>query len=228
MEPGKKKIAAIILHLLLFLFGAWGILSAVFNILNCDADHWNWGWKVFKFYTNDSNIIAGCSGLAIALFHIIHYKKKAPIPTFLLLWQLVGTSMLLLTFLTVVGTLGQSYTLWALFGFPSTLFLHTLSPLLSTFLFLFFHRVEIKRKWGFLCLIPVVTYILVWLFALLALNLPKEMELDPSIVPYFFMAIHAQPWYMTLLWSLGISFGQLALGFGILLAKNAIAKKKPD
>ena len=222
----KRKLWDIVLNIVVILFSLWGILSAVFNILDCDKDHWNWGWKVFKYYTNDSNMLGSLACLLIAVYHIRYFKEDKPLPIGLIYFKLIGASSMLFTFFTVVATMGNVFTFWALFGFPSTLFLHTLSPLLCTFTFLFFDDSHLKKRFATISFVPILVYSFAWVIALLILNLPKEVELDNNVYPYFFLAIHNQPWYISALWIVGLSCLHYGVCLGLLCLKNLIIKRR--
>ncbi|MBQ7244691.1 MAG: hypothetical protein IJS52_10895 [Bacilli bacterium] len=220
MSKSHRKVLLIALHLLLFLFGAWGVLAAVFNVLDCDHDRWNQGWKVFKFFTNDANIFASIIGLSIALFHIIHFKDEKVLPAILRIGHFVATCMLVMVLLTVVTTLLNTFPLVILFGFPSFLFLHTLSPLLCLALFLFADREPIPWNKAVIADIPFLIYAIVWIAVLLILNLPPEVEIRNDVTPYFFLSIHNQPWYISLLWFFGLLLVHTGIAFLLLLLRN--------
>ena len=132
---------------------------------------------MFKFFTNDANIFASIIGLAIAVFHIIHFQDEKALPSFLRLGHFVATSMLIMVMLTVIATLLRELPLVALFGFPSFLFLHTLSPLLCLGLYIFANREPIPWSKAFVADIPFLIYASIWVTALLILNLPPEVEI---------------------------------------------------
>ena len=128
--------------------------------------------------------------------------------------------MLMMVLLTVLATMVSSMTWRVLFGFPSFLFLHTVTPLLSLGLFLFTDRAILRKRAIVWADLPYLIYATSWVIVLLILNLPPEVEARRDVSPYFFLSIHNQPWYISLAWFVGLLLTQTALAAILLLLKN--------
>ena len=131
----NKRTGAILGNLLII------VLTAVGLYLNRAM-----GTKIFTFYTEDSNILAGIAALLMVVFLFVK-KDISEIPTFVLLLKFTSVICLLVTFLVTAFVLmpqsiltGGSMPWWYFFIGGSMLYHHTLNPIAALIVFLFFEN----------------------------------------------------------------------------------------
>ena len=116
--------------------------------------------EAFKFFTVDSNILMGITALifAISEYKIINQKEKK-ISSKLYVLKLISTVGVTLTFIVTTFYLAPFIVdnFFVLFK-NSNLFFHLIIPILSLVTFVFFEHANIKFKYTFYGLIPVILY----------------------------------------------------------------------
>ena len=168
------------------------------------------GWRQFIYYTQLSNYFL----LVTTLAHVYYLLKKEPVPKKVNRLKYIATCTTTVTFVVVVTVLLPMYKQpYITFLNRANLFQHTLCPILAFATLLFMDQVE-KRDCR-LALIPTGIYALV----MVPLNYFRVLE-----GPYPFLKVHNQPWYMSILWLLGI--GLVAFGIAVLLRKLCGKKAK--
>ena len=170
-----------------------------------------YGWGLFVYYTQLSNIFALLvSGGFVAYGICALVSKSNIIPLWLKLLRFMATCCLTVTmvvvFVVLIPIIGEGgFRLMILVD--ATPYHHLLCPLLSIISFLFFElKPELKIKHTIIALIPTLVYGAV----MFLLNLLKVIE-----GPYPFLLVYNQAWYVTILWAVAI-FG-LAYFIGWLL-----------
>ena len=118
------------------------------------------GWKAFRYFTVDSNVLAALASAALLPVSLhAFFTGEEKTPRALLLLRFAGTAAVAVTFFTVLVFLGPIY------GYPmmyagSNFFLHLLCPLFSFVSFLFFagrgERLSLRLFW--LGVLPVLLY----------------------------------------------------------------------
>lgn len=224
MKNGKRWIA-LILDGLIFLLTALAMCNYAFGWVDVEAA----GPALFNFFTNDSNLLNGLVALLAFAFLLKNRKQEqAALPSWLKVLRLLSTTAVTLTLLTVLcvlapsgGTNFFSWDYWGwLVGWPYMLFVHFICPLLSIVSFVFFEDEE-RLHWrkSFFGIIPALLYGVVWLIVLL---------LNPNFatkqIPYFFLDIYHQAWYISVAWFVGLSLGSWLISFLLLLAHNSMVK----
>lgn len=122
------------------------------------------GTKCFRFFTNDSNIFAALTALAVVPFNIRSIRSgKDEIPEWVLTLKMVGTAAVTLTMAVVIVFLGPTQGYVRMFS-GVCLELHLICPLLAIISFCFFERgMRITKKRLLWTLVPTFIYGTVYL-----------------------------------------------------------------
>lgn len=201
-------------------------LLIIFNALLAFACFFAYTYAIFtedalhngslKYFTEQSNMLGGIVSTIIVIYAII--TKKDTIPRWLFLLNLITTSMLTLTFLTVVFYLAPYYGSFLLFGFPRMFFVHFLDPMIAIFTFIFINNDEKKNiKDSIYSIIPVILYTIVWLIIML-------VKQNDYIAPYPFLYIYRNPIWQTILWAIGMPVFMALIGLSLILLSNLLVK----
>lgn len=173
-----------------------------------------YGWRVFQFYTTDSNLLLLIATTLCIIYQLLLYKKKInKIPEATIFFKLISTACTTLTMMSVlvfipfadVFNFGPRANLFL----NSNLFYHLLCPLTGVVIFLLFeNQSNIKLKLLPISIIPTVIYSIFYLSISLTHVLPN------GTIP------EEYDWYG--LSVLGIQFAAipviLAIGFTFLFA----------
>ncbi len=194
MENKTKNTVSIILNLLIVICGCIGLT------ISAKAD----GLGMFKYYTQDSNYFA----LLVSFIYLIFQAKSkftGKIPSFVRALRFISSSCLFVTFTVVIFVLIPSYgfdsAAGMLFG-GSSLYFHTVCPLLAIISFIFFeHEFNFSKKIILVAIIPTLIYAAI----ILPLNILKVLR-----GPYPFLYVYEQSVFMSCVWVLVI-FGIAAL-----------------
>lgn len=157
-------------------------------------------WACFKYYTDIANAFAlFVSGVMVASCIIALIKNKPFLPKWVMVFKLISTTMLLITFTIVVtflapwfGTIGY---LVFLFGGPM-LFTHTVCPLFSIISFMTIER-GYKYKFGATSFVILPT--LVYGIIMIILNI-----FGVVVGPYPFFMVYRFHWVIVTLWCAGV------------------------
>lgn len=192
----RKRIISAILNIIIVIF------EIIAGVLSFKTNQ----FKMFVFYTEDSNYFAGFASLLLAIFQIksiLHKKGEIPISVKIL--KYISVCLLMITFTVVIFILCpmygglDAYKIMLLSG--SMLYQHLLCPILSFISFAFFERgFELNKKATFIALIPTCIYAII----LILLNVFEIVK-----GPYPFLMVYNQPFYISCLWVLlilGIAF----------------------
>ena len=174
------------------------------------------GVPVFKYYTQESNILCLISSI-IVLFYLIKNKKYSKSVS---LFRYISVVCLTITCLVVIFVLAPMYNFdyyWLLYR-NSSLYLHLLCPLLSVISFLFFEDHNLKDKYDS---IRGLYYTIFYAIVAILLNIIGLLE-----GPYPFLMIRKNGVILSIIWliiMIGISY---LISFGLLKIKNKIGAKK--
>ena len=123
------------------------------------------GLLVIKYFTLQSNILAGAVGLSFVIYYLlIKNGKKAKIPKMLYILKFIATVDLTLTFFTVLLFLapGNPNGFFALYAYTNAFF-HFLVPILTFVSFLFFEsKFLFNFKITFVGMIHLICYTIVY------------------------------------------------------------------
>ena len=128
-----------------------------------DEDFDNMGIRTFCMFTVNSNILGAISSFAVIPYTIDGIRKKEySLPDWVVIFMMMGTTSVALTFLISLFVLSPAKGLVLIFT-GSRFFLHGVCPILNILTFCLFissHKIRIKES--FLALIPVAVYALVY------------------------------------------------------------------
>ena len=116
------------------------------------------GWRAFRYFTIDSNVLAALAGLVCIPYEIRALKTgEETLPHWALILYYVGAVAVSVTMMVTVAFLGPIY------GYPAmfvgvNFFLHGLNPILCILTVMFLLRGPIRLREAWLCVIPVVVY----------------------------------------------------------------------
>lgn len=190
----RKSLVALILNIILVIFGLIGVILASKEIEN-----------IFLFYTEDSNILAIISSLLFAIFLIVK-KDIKHIPTWVCTFRYVATCCLSVTMIVVITILIPSDNISYFDGIKhfmlegSMLFHHFLCPVISFISFTMFEGNEKlnKKKTIWFAIIPTFIYGLLFT----VLNILRIVD-----GPYPFLRVHNQSWFISIVWIIVIFVG---------------------
>lgn len=178
----KKKILA-----------GLNVVIIIFEVIALFMSFDEFGYKMFTYYTQYSNILALISS---CLFMSYIFKNK--IPKWLCFFRYMVTNLLTMTFLIVTFVLVPMlvYTIgvkgFMLFTYGSMLYHHLLCPILYFLSFVFFEkRCRVTKRDSLYVIVPTIAYGIV----MVALNIFKVVD-----GPYPFLRVLHQPIYATIIW----------------------------
>lgn len=131
----KQNKISFVLNLLIFLFVLPCVILSFTHIKNVGG-----GVAIIKYFTVQSNILAGIAGLLFVIYYILIKRgKKHAVPKYVYVLKFVATVDLLLTFFTVLLFLAPTVST----GFFSlyirtNFFFHFIVPILAFVSFIFF------------------------------------------------------------------------------------------
>lgn len=169
----RRNMWAAALNILMFLMVTASVLW-FFAPAESDAGLGNMstrGTGCFRFFTNDSNILAALISLVTVPFNIKSARSgKDEIPGWLLTLKMTGTAAVTLTMTVVIFFLGPTQGYVKMFS-GVCLPLHLLCPLISIVTFCFLERGRIFTKKRLLwAVVPTVVYGTVYLVCVIFLG----------------------------------------------------------
>ena len=157
------------------------------------------GIGTLKMFTTISNVIAAFSAAMCLPFQIDGLRRdRYNLPSWIVIVMYAGTVGVFITMFTA-ATLVSAYQGFAKTMFTgSSLFMHTINPILITFLFvLVISDVRIKFSHSFISIIPLVAYMILYFFMVFVL----KVWTDHYKTNAFF------PWPISLLLMITVGFG---------------------
>ena len=156
MSVRTRNILAFIANLTVFV--ATCICVAHFFITGGQGNMADAGWKAFRYFTIDSNVLAalGCLvGLSFNMASII--TGEDCLPHWALLLRYAGTVAVTVTLAVTVGFLSLTYGFGPLFAGVS-LFLHGVNPVLFIVTFMFLDKGLVRFRESWIPVVPVLAY----------------------------------------------------------------------
>ncbi|MBP5329390.1 MAG: Pr6Pr family membrane protein [Spirochaetaceae bacterium] len=160
----KMQKISLILNLLIFISVVFAIISMLtgFHFMTEPgkaAALSTANARAFKYFTVDSNLLAGLVSLAAAICTILKATGRIKtIPEVLPLFKLASTTGVTLTMLITALFLAPfQFGFFALFV-DSNLFMHLLIPLLCIIVFVFFEPAHISARQTFAGVVPMLIY----------------------------------------------------------------------
>lgn len=149
----KKQKIALVLNIIIFVMAVVGSIfcfGEIYIVATKPIEH---GFKLFKFFTVQSNVLAGITSLLYIIFLLRENKTKKAIPKTINILRYIATVDLIITFLVVALFLGfiveegyfSMYT-------NANFFYHFAIPVLNLISFVFYENTQkLKLKdtlWG--------------------------------------------------------------------------------
>ncbi len=188
----RRKKAIIVTNIAIVLLEIVGLIYSIDE----------YGWGMFRFYTQDSNIFALFSSIVL----LMYLSKGDEVPKWLTKVRYVAVLLLTITFVISAVVLGPRYgrDYFRMFTDGSKLYYHLLCPILYFVSFFAFERRVPKEKNCILVgLLPTIVYAIV----LVILNLLRIVD-----GPYPFLRVYDQSIFESFVWAIGI------FGFGTWMA----------
>ena len=206
----------------IFLITAVAINFAIFvlEVVGIFLSAFAYGWGLFVYYTQLSNIFALLVSASFVTYGIcVIVSKSYIIPLWLKLLRFMVTCCLAVTmivvFVVLIPMIGEGgFRLMVLVN--ATPYHHLICPLLSIISFIFFElKPELNLKHTVLALVPTIIYGLV----MFLLNLLRVVE-----GPYPFLLVYNQPWFMTIVWAIAIFGLAYTIGWALYFANAKVGK----
>ena len=206
----------------IFLITAVAINFAIFvlEVVGIFLSAFAYGWGLFVYYTQLSNIFALLVSASFVAYGIcVIVSKSYIIPLWLKLLRFMVTCCLAVTmivvFVVLIPMIGEGgFRLMVLVN--ATPYHHLICPLLSIISFIFFElKPELNIKHTLVALVPTIIYGLV----MFLLNLLRTIE-----GPYPFLLVYNQPWFMTIVWAIAIFGLAYTIGWALYFANAKIGK----
>lgn len=189
VKINKKLIFSIIFNLIV----------VILEIYSISVSARNKGWGLFRFYTDNSNILALISCFITLLFQLILlFKTNYNIPVWIGYLKYIATCCMSLTLFIVSFVLAPACGLNGIiimFTYNSMLYHHFICPVLVLISFLFFDKFNLLFKSNFFALIPTCLYGIV----ILILNILKIVK-----GPYPFLFVYEFPWFVIMLFLIAV------------------------
>lgn len=218
MEKSEKRkiITAFILNICIILMEiAASIIGGILHLKE-------YGFKIFFFYTQDSNLFlfVACSIMAIYQAKMI-FRKTKNIPLWVQRVKYMATCAVSLTFLVVLFVLiplaGLSSAIDKLF-MEAKLYHHFLCPLIAFISFIFFEKQpSLQFKDTIYAFVPTLIYAVI----MTILNILKIAE-----GPYPFFKVYEQSVFMSCLWFVVILAIAYGIGVGVFYLNKIKIKEK--
>ena len=157
------------------------------------------GMGTLKMFTTLSNIAAAFSAAMCLPFQIDGLRRdRYRLPSWIVVVMYVGTVGVSLTFFSAITIISIYQGFVKTMFSKSSLFLHTINPILITILFvLIISDTHIKFSHSFISMVPIVTYAIVYFIMVFILHVWKDHYHTNSVMP----------WPLSLLLMMSISFG---------------------
>ena len=157
------------------------------------------GMGTLKMFTTLSNIAAAFSAAMCLPFQIDGLRRdRYRLPSWIVIVMYVGTVGVFLTFFSAITIVSIYQGFVKTMLSKSSLFLHTINPILITILFVFIiSDTHIKFSHSFISMIPIVIYMIVYFIMVFVAKVWKDHYHTNSVMP----------WPLSLLLMMSISFG---------------------
>lgn len=157
------------------------------------------GMGTLKMFTTLSNIAAAFSAAMCLPFQIDGLRRdRYRLPSWIVVVMYVGTVGVFLTFFSAITIISIYQGFVKTMLSKSSLFLHTINPILITVLFvLIISDTRIKFSHSLISMIPIVIYMIVYFIMVFVIKVWKDHYHTNSVMP----------WPLSLLLMMSISFG---------------------
>ncbi len=163
----KKDKISFILNCLVFVFTVFATVSMLvgFNFMSGEKVLSSTSYQAFKYFTVDSNVIAGLVSLCYMIYLCRMAKGKIKeMPKFMSYLKLASTTGVTLTMMVTVCFLApRTTTTYFAYFMNSNFFMHFLTPLLCIITFAFFEPAKLSFKESFLGTCFMILYALYYI-----------------------------------------------------------------
>ena len=193
-------------------------VSLTFNLVDLYNKHDpESGIGTLRMFTTISNLIAAFAALMCLPFQIDGLRRdRYKLPPWIVIVMYVGAVGAFLTFFVAVTLISAYQGFVKTMFMNSNLYMHTINPLLITFLFVYVvPDSKIKFSQSFISAIPVVAYMILYFIMVFVAGLWRDHYYTDKFIP----------WYVSMILIIAVSFGicQL-LGFLHNLSNKHINK----
>lgn len=155
-------LISLILNLLIVLMVSFASVAMFvgWHFMGRVSDLRDEGFKMFRFFTIDSNIVMGICSLIVTYgeYEVLAGKKEILSPIYYVI-ALIGTSAVTLTFIVTVFFLAPQWKKPIVLFYNSNFFYHLCVPIVSIITFIFFEKTkEIPLNSVILGVLPVTIY----------------------------------------------------------------------
>lgn len=183
----RSSIIILILNMIIFILEIIGFFPIIRTF----------GFGMFKFYTQDSNLLLLITSFFYVIYVAFNWKKNIiEVPIWLQTLKYISAASVTVTFVVVVTILswtmpfGLKYMLFD----GSMLYHHTLCPILAIISFVFFEKYEFNSK---IQVLRTLYFTFIYGIILIILNIVRIVE-----GPYPFLMVYNQPIWISVLWFL--------------------------
>ena len=144
------------------------------------------GIGTLKMFTTISNIIAAFSAAMCLPFQIDGLRRdRYRLPSWIVVVMYAGTVGVFLTFFTALTVISSYQGFVITMLSRSGLFMHTINPLLITFLFvLAVSDTRLKFSYSFISIVPVILYMIVYFIMVFALGIWSDHYRANAFIPW--------------------------------------------
>ncbi|MCQ2772801.1 MAG: hypothetical protein MJ238_05985 [Bacilli bacterium] len=155
MNKKTKTLIAIVLNIFTFVSAIWISADMFFTV--GDGNMAVTSWRIFKYFTIDSNILCGLVCAAFAVYQVLNLVKNIEIPRWLTILKGSATAAISVTFFTVVFFLGPTQGYGYMFA-GKNLFLHGITPGTAMIAYMFFEEGKLTWKETLYSIAPTALY----------------------------------------------------------------------
>lgn len=183
---------------------ALNIVIILFEIVGFIYSWFEYGWGMFRFFTQDSNLFALINSIILLVF----LCTTNVLPKWFVKMRYVAVLLLATTFMVTLCILAPMQNAFVrMFTDGSKLYQHTICPILFFISFFALERTVPKEKKCIFCgIVPTLIYAVI----LVILNILGVVD-----GPYPFLRVQAQPVYMSFIWAVVIFGGALLMAWGV-------------
>ena len=156
----KRIKVSLILNIIIFILVTFSCISMFLGLrfMNGSKLLESSNFVMFKYFTVDSNILAGIVALILAVYEILLLSKKIDkIPNYVYILKQVGTSAVALTFMVTLFFLSPQYGFLAMYN-NNNLFFHGIIPILCFISYMGLEYHNNKYRYALYGIIPMVIY----------------------------------------------------------------------
>ena len=209
MSIRKRSLIAAAINIIIFV--AQVLCIASFFTVGGDGNMKSVGFRMFVYFTVDSNVFCAIAALCMVPFELkMAFKPGSRVPQWALLFKFMGTMTVTLTLLVVVVFLGPiSGDYFGMFE-GSNMHMHLMGPLMAIFSFCFLEDYELLPKSKkLLPLSPVVIYGTTYLVMVVFIGPEKGGWYD--FYHFYFNGM----WYVTYAIIVAVSTAVSLIEFGL-------------